>query len=137
VWYIIALLHSTLLLCVRDVAACGVAVVRQMCCYARCRAHTYAPSRAAGGPPEEPLTITSSFAPTRTRWTHYPKTLSTRGDGGAMNSCEKVTCMGALLCALLPREFFLRAGLRAIQHVTACGAAAAVRDEFFCARGCV
>jgi hypothetical protein len=44
-------------------------------------------------------------------------------------------CVGALLCALLPREFFLRAGLRAIQRVAACGAAA-VRDDFFCARGC-
>jgi hypothetical protein len=44
-------------------------------------------------------------------------------------------CVGALLSALLPREFFLRAGLRAIQRVAACGAAA-LRDEFFCARGC-
>jgi hypothetical protein len=104
--------------------------------YARCCAHTSAPGRAAGGPSEEPLTITSSFAPTRTRWTHCPKTLSTRGDGGAENCCEIVTCVGALLCALLPREFFLRAGLRAIQRVAASGAAA-VRDEFFCARGCV
>jgi len=31
---------------------------------------------------EVPLTITSSVAPTRTRWTHGPKALSTRGDGG-------------------------------------------------------
>jgi hypothetical protein len=57
-----------------------------------------------------PLTITSSFASTRTRWTHGPKALSTRGDGGAKNYCDKVMCVGALLCALLPREFFSARG---------------------------
>jgi hypothetical protein len=108
---------------------------------------------------EVPLTITFNIASTRTRWTHGPKTLSTRGDGGAKNCCEKVTCVGALLCALLPREFlcargcvrfsalpqavlllcavsFRCAGLRVIQRRVSCGAAVA-REVFCCARGCL
>jgi hypothetical protein len=51
------------------------------------------------------LTITPSFALTTARWTHGAKALSTRGDGGAKNCCEKIMCVGALLCALLPSEF--------------------------------
>ncbi len=66
--------------------------------------------------------------------------------------------MGALLCALLPREFLcargcvrfsalprpvlllcamsLYAGLRVIQRIVSCGAAVA-REVFCCARGCL
>ena len=57
-----------------------------------------------------PLTITSSFASTMTRWTLGPKALSTRGDGAAETTCDKAMCVGALLSALLPREFFSARG---------------------------
>ena len=40
---------------------------------------------------ELPLTITFSIASPRTRWTHRPKTLSTRGDNGAETTCDKVS----------------------------------------------
>ena len=58
-----------------------------------------------------PFTITSSFASTRTRWTHGPKALSTRGDGAAETTCDKAMCVGALLRAPLLLLLLLRASL--------------------------
>ena len=54
-----------------------------------------------------PLNITSSLGTLEdTVWAHGLKKLSTSSDGGAKNCCGKVMCVGALLCALLPLEFF-------------------------------
>ena len=85
-----------------------------------------------------PLTITSRFASTRTRWTHGPKALSTRGDGAAETTCDKAMCVGAtlraplllllllllrasLLLLLLLLLMLLCAGLRVVHRVAAFG----------------
>ena len=61
-----------------------------------------------------PLTITSRFASTRTRWTHGPKALSTRGDGaerhvrGRAAACTvavaaAATCIVAVAAAVIEK----------------------------------
>ena len=84
------------------------------------------------------------------------------GDGGAKNRCDQVMCVGALLSALLPREFFSARGaacdsarcrvrccccarrvflcaglLRVMIQRVASGGAAVAREFFCCARGCL
>ena len=98
-----------------------------------------------------PLTITSSFASTRTRWTHGPKALSTRGDGAAEATCDKAMCVGALLrvplllllllrvslllLLLLLLMLLLCAGLRVVHRVAAFGPSS-VRALCGCVRCC-
>ena len=76
---------------------------------------------------EVPLNITSSIGTNEGTVDAGLKTLSTSGNGGAKNCCDKVMCVGAVLCALLLREFFSARG-------AACDSARCRVRCCFCAR---